>query len=133
MITENSIQDINERGGFTYNYRRYRPNIVIKYNPTLEPYEEDNWKNMYSEDLSLNLKFFDRCTRCGKVNIVQDEENDYANENNQKENEPLLMMSKYRREREKIYFGILLYREKDENDNLSKNTKLSIGNTFQIS
>ena len=133
MITENSIQDINERGGFTYNYRRYRPNIVIKYNPTLQPYEEDNWKNMYSEDLSLNFKFFDRCSRCGMVNIVQDEENDYANENNEKENEPLLMMSKYRREREKIYFGILLYRKNDENENLSKNTKLSIGNKFQIS
>ena len=33
LITENSVQDINERGGFSYNYRRYRPNIVIKYNP----------------------------------------------------------------------------------------------------
>lgn len=148
LITENSIQDINERGGFTYNYRRYRPNIVIKYNPTLEPYEEDNWKNMRllrenkekddeknveKNDESLNFKFFDRCTRCGMVNIIQDEENDYVNEINQKENEPLLMMSKYRREREKIYFGILLYRENDENENLSKNTKLIIGNKFQIS
>lgn len=138
LVTENSIEDINKRGGFSYNYRRYRPNIVIKYNEFLEPYEEDNWKNLYllkknehEKDLNLNLKFYDRCTRCGMVNIVQDPDNDYKNNNNQKENEPLLMMSKYRREKEKIYFGILLYQEKYENKDLI-NSKLSIGNKFKI-
>ena len=139
-ITENSIQDINQRGGFSYNYKRYRPNIVIKYDHLLEPYEEDNWENLrllnenmddYLDDSGLNLRFFDLCTRCGMVNIVQDRENDYLNENNQKDNEPLLMMSKYRRVREKIYFGILLYQEKQENIQVS-NFKLSIGNKLFI-
>lgn len=135
LITENSIKDINDRGDFTFNYRRYRPNIVIKYDSLLEPYEEDNWRNLNllnNEEsyITLNLKFFDRCTRCGMVNIIQDEENDYNNENNLKENEPLLMMSKYRREREKIYFGILLYQER--NFSFTLKNKLFIGNKFIV-
>ena len=38
--------------------------------------------------------------------------------------EPLLTLSKYRREREKIYFGILLY--------IEYGNKISVGDEFKI-
>ena len=44
------------------------------------------------------------------------------------------MMSKYRREKDKIYFGILLYQDTN-NQLINKsliNNKLSINNKFQI-
>ena len=57
------------------------------------------------------------------VNISQDDE-DMMDKRNIRKNEPLLTLSKYRRERTNIYFGVLLYKEDGD--------ELTVGDKFKI-
>jgi molybdenum cofactor sulfurtransferase len=121
LVNTNSINALNKKGDFNYNYTRYRPNIVITTNETNEPYEEDNWKSI--ENSNSKMIIIDRCKRCNMINIPQ-KDDDIEDPKNTRDFEPLLTLSKFRRERSNIYFGVLLYTEYGE--------QLSVGDKFLI-
>ena len=111
MVNNKSIEDINNKGNFNYNYTRYRPNIVITTNTA---YDEDIWDSIDIDididNSNARLKVFKKCPRCVMVNISQDDK-DKLDERNNNKFEPLKTLSKYRREKGTISFGILLYIE----------------------
>tara|TARA_A100001015_G_scaffold317737_1_gene435487 strand:- start:89 stop:2260 length:2172 start_codon:yes stop_codon:yes gene_type:complete len=121
LVNTNSIDALNKKGDFNYNYTRYRPNIVITTNNTNDPYEEDNWNSIENSDKKLVM--IDKCKRCNMINIPQ-KDDDIEDLKNTRDFEPLLTLSKFRRERSNIYFGILLYTEYGD--------KLSVGEKFLI-
>jgi molybdenum cofactor sulfurtransferase len=122
LVNNTSIEDVNKRGEFNYNYTRYRPNIVIT---AKEAYEEDSWESIENRDNSIQLKVFTKCRRCGMINISQDD-NDNKDDRNMRDCEPLLTLSKYRREKTNIFFGVLLYIE------AGYNRMISVGDKFII-
>ena len=118
VVNNKSIEDINNKGNFNYNYTRYRPNIVIT---TTNAYDEDNWNSI--ENSTTKLKVFKKCPRCAMVNISQ-QEKDLEDIRNQDKFEPLKTLSKYRREKGTINFGILLYTE--------YGSTITVGDVFDI-
>ena len=121
LVNNNSINALNSRGDFNYNYTRYRPNIVITSNDINNAYEEDNWLSI--ENSNTKLIMLDRCKRCNMINIPQNDE-DIKDPKNIREFEPLLTLSKFRREKSNIYFGILFYTDYGK--------RLSVGDKFII-
>ena len=119
------VNQYNKRGEFNYNYTRYRPNIVITAKTV---FEEDSWEsieNRENPENSIKLNVFSKCRRCGMINISQDD-NDNRDDRNMRNCEPLLTLSKYRREKTNIYFGVLLYIE------AGYNRQISVGDKFII-
>jgi uncharacterized protein len=92
-IGQNSLNDLNARLESPIPMNRFRPNLVFSGG---NPYEEDDWKNFsIGEGRLLGSR---KSYRCIVTTIDQ--------ETGIKGREPLLTLSKYRREHDKIFFGL---------------------------
>jgi uncharacterized protein YcbX len=92
MISQESLQDLNDRLEEALPMDRFRPNIVIE---GVEPYEED----LMAEFTINGIIFFGvkPCTRCVMTTIDQG--------TGKKNKEPLRTLANYRGRNNKIYFG----------------------------
>jgi uncharacterized protein len=93
IIGQNSLNDLNKRLEKKVPMTRFRPNFVFTGGSS---YEEDSWHNFTIGD--LNFHAVKPCSRCIMTTIDQ--------ERGEREgDEPLLTLSKYRKQNSKIYFG----------------------------
>jgi len=92
VIGQASLDDLNTRLTEPVPINRFRPNLVFTGG---KPYEEDHWKSFrVGNNRFLGVK---TCGRCVTTTVNQ--------ETGEKGREPLLTLSRYRREGEKISFG----------------------------
>jgi len=92
IIGQASLDDLNRRLEKPVPMNRFRPNLVFLGG---EPYEEDSWKTF-----SVGKNRFAAvkpCSRCVLTTVDQD--------TGEKGREPLLTLSRYRKNGENIYFG----------------------------
>lgn len=92
IIGQASLNDLNGRLQQSVPMNRFRPNLVFLGGA---PYEEDEWKNF-----RINGNRFAGVKPCGRC-VLTTVDQDTA----QVGREPLLTLSKYRRDRDKINFG----------------------------
>jgi uncharacterized protein YcbX len=98
LATQASLDDLNERLDSPIIINRFRPNIVID---GKKPFEEDNWQRLKIG--AIVFKVAKRCARCHVININQT--------NGLSTKEPLKTLSTYRKEGNKVNFGINLIPE----------------------
>lgn len=92
MIGQSSLDDLNNRLETPLEMRRFRPNFVFTGG---RPYEEEQWRQVrIGNNLFLGVK---PCARCVLTTVNPD--------SGEKGREPLLTLSKYRKEGNKILFG----------------------------
>ena len=92
IIGQSSLDDLNSRLTEPVPMNRFRPNLVFTGG---QPYEEDEWKNFtIGNNRFVGVK---NCARCAMPTVNQDTA--------EKGREPLLTLSKYRRQGDKILFG----------------------------
>jgi len=96
LISEASLNDLNNRLKTPVNMNRFRPNLVIK---GCTAFEEDTWKTIQIGDIVFDVA--KPCSRCNVPNINQ--------ETAVKEQEPMKTLATYRRgaktEKNKVFFG----------------------------
>jgi uncharacterized protein YcbX len=93
-----SLTDLNNRLDDVIDINRFRPNIVIDGEI---PYAEDNWQRVKIGDVVFRV--IKRCARCQVININQ--------ESGVATKEPLKTLSTYRKDGNKVNFGINLIPE----------------------
>ena len=92
VIGEASLADLNSRLEQPVPMNRFRPNFVFSGG---EPFEEDGWKNfLVGKNRFVGVK---PCARCVLTTVDQS--------TGEKGREPLLTLSRYRRNGDKILFG----------------------------
>lgn len=94
LITQTSLDDLNDRLAEPVPMHRFRPNLVISGS---EPYAEDQWKRLRIGDLTLRV--VKPCSRCVIPTI------DPASGKRDPEAEPLRTLGSYRMRNHKIFFG----------------------------
>lgn len=92
LISQASLDDLNNRLGTPVTMSRFRPNLVIKGS---EAFEEDQWKRIRIGDITFRL--VKPCSRCVIPTIDPD--------TGDKSKEPLTTLLKYRKRNNKVYFG----------------------------
>ena len=93
LTSEESLQDLNARMATPIPMNRFRPNLVVR---GAEPYAEDRWKSFAIGD--NRFRWIKQCTRC--VATMTDQETGIRSRY-----EPLLSLSRYRREGSEVVFG----------------------------
>lgn len=92
IIGQSSLDDLNDRLESPVPINRFRPNLVFTGG---EPFEEDQWKQFtVGQNRFAGVK---PCARCIVTTINQD--------TGEKEREPLVTLSKFRKRDMEIYFG----------------------------
>jgi len=92
LIGQSSLDDLNSKMEETLSMNRFRPNMVFTGG---KPFEEDTWKSFQIHDIQFTCA--KPCARCVVTTIDQ--------ETGKKGKEPLLALSKYRKQNNKILFG----------------------------
>lgn len=92
LISQASLDDLNNRLENPVPMARFRPNIVVS---GCAPFAEDNWKKIRIGDLSFRL--VKPCSRCIMPTINID--------NAEKSPEPIRTLSTYRKHNNKVFFG----------------------------
>ena len=92
LITQASLDDLNERLDVPVPMDRFRPNLVIA---GASAFEEDNWKEVRIGE--VHFKVAKPCARCVMTTVDQ--------QSGVKGKEPLYTLSKYRKVNNKILFG----------------------------
>lgn len=95
LTTEASLQDLNNRMTQPVAMDRFRANIVIDGD---NPFEEDDWKEIKIG--AIGFRNAKRSARCKVINIDQ--------QSGISSSEPLKTLSTFRRQENKVYFGINL-------------------------
>lgn len=92
LISQASLDDLNQRLKTPITMNRFRPNIIIQ---GCQPFEEDSWKKIQIGELSFRV--VKPCSRCviPSINI----------ETAEREHEPTKTLATYRKRDNKIYFG----------------------------
>ena len=92
LISQASLDDLNQRLDTPISMSRFRPNIVVQ---GCEPYAEDSWKKIRIGDITCRV--VKPCSRCviPSINI----------ETAEKEAEPTKTLVSYRKRDNKIFFG----------------------------
>ena len=98
LVSEASLNDLNERLDEKIVINRFRPNIIID---GKTPYEEDGWERVKIGEVIF--KVVKKCARCQVININQ--------ESGLASKEPLRTLSTYRKEGNKVNFGMNLIPE----------------------
>jgi uncharacterized protein YcbX len=98
LISQASLDDLNERLAQPLPMSRFRPNLVVE---GCEPYAEDGWRRIRIGELSLRV--VKPCSRC-KITTVDP----YTGETGA---EPLKTLAGYRRRGNQVYFGQNLIHE----------------------
>ena len=92
LISQASLDDLNQRLDTAVEMKRFRPNLVIAGS---QAFEEDNWKKIRIGDVSFRL--VKPCSRCIIPSIDP--------QSGVKSAEPLKTLSSYRKRDNKIFFG----------------------------
>ncbi len=92
LISEASLEDLNDKLEFPVPMNRFRPNIVVS---GCEPFAEDKWKSIRIADVVFDL--VKPCARCVMVTIDQDHA--------VLSKEPLRTLAAYRKVDQKVLFG----------------------------
>ncbi len=92
LISQASLDDLNDRLPEALPMRRFRPNLVVT---GCAPYAEDRWRRIRIGDISFRV--VKPCSRCAIPTIDP--------ETAEKEAEPLRTLNRYRRRDNKVYFG----------------------------
>ena len=92
LISQASLDDLNQRMQHPVEMNRFRPNIVVS---GCEAFAEDTWKKIRIADITFRI--VKPCSRCviPSINI----------ETAEKEDEPLKTLVSYRKRDNKIFFG----------------------------
>jgi uncharacterized protein YcbX len=98
LTTTASLNDLNNRLDDTIEINRFRPNIVIDGEL---PFAEDNWQRVKIGNVVFRV--IKKCARCHVINI--DQQSGLATK------EPLKTLSTYRKEGNKVNFGVNLIPE----------------------
>ncbi|MDH5369179.1 MAG: MOSC domain-containing protein [Gammaproteobacteria bacterium] len=92
LISQASLDDLNQRLSTPVTMNRFRPNIVIA---GCQPFAEDSWKKIRIGDITFRI--VKPCSRCviPSINI----------ETAEREDEPTKTLARYRKRDNKIFFG----------------------------
>jgi len=92
LISQASLDDLNQRLSTPITMNRFRPNIVIT---GCKPFAEDSWKKIKIGDITFRI--VKPCSRCviPSINI----------ETAVREDEPTKTLARYRKQDNKIFFG----------------------------
>ena len=113
LVSQSSLDDLNRRLVHTVGIERFRPNIVVN---GCEPFEEDIWRNLQINGLSL--RFAKHCSRCSVPTIN-------PSTGMLEGPEPIHTLSGFRkRDDGKVYFGVNLIPE--------STGVLTVGDTVQV-
>ncbi len=93
LISQASLDDLNQRLEQPLPMRRFRPNIVVT---GTEPYAEDDWRQM--QIAGVNFRIVKPCSRC-VVTTVDPETGEVVGD------EPLRTLATYRKQGGKVMFG----------------------------
>ncbi len=93
LISQASLDDLNQRMGRTLPMERFRPNLVVE---GCEAYAEDTWKRIRIGDIEFRV--VKPCSRCVIPTV-----NPQTGE--REGNEPLKTLMSYRKEGNNVYFG----------------------------
>lgn len=92
LISQSSLDDLNNRLAQPVPMKRFRPNLVVT---GCKPYAEDNWSKIRIGEISFRI--VKPCSRC----VIPTIDIDTA----EKSAEPLKTLSSYRRGDNKVFFG----------------------------
>ncbi|MCU7806406.1 MAG: MOSC domain-containing protein [Candidatus Thiodiazotropha sp. (ex Semelilucina semeliformis)] len=92
LISQASLDDLNERLDQPMPMIRFRPNLVVA---GCEPYEEDSWRLIRIGDLTFRV--VKPCSRC-KITTVDPRTGESGDE-------PLKTLAGYRRQGKQVFFG----------------------------
>lgn len=98
LMTEKSLEDLNERLAEPVPMNRFRPNIVVD---GATAFEEDGWRSLQIG--SVNFRAAKPCERCTVPTVDQD--------TGETGKEPIRTLSTYRTRDSKVYFGQNLIHE----------------------
>jgi uncharacterized protein YcbX len=98
LISEASLQDLNERLDEPVPMNRFRPNLVVS---GCEPFAEDSWRSIRIG--SIAFRVVKPCDRCTITTVEQS--------TGIRGKEPLQTLAQYRRWKGKIFFGQNLLQE----------------------
>ncbi len=112
VISEASLQSLNERLHQPLPMNRFRPNIVVS---GAAPYEEDGWRKMQIG--SIGFIGSETCGRCAITTIDQ--------ATAERGKEPLITLSEYRKSGDKVMFG--LYFVHENNGSICVGDKVQLG------
>ena len=112
LISEASLNDLNNRLPESVSMMRFRPNLVVK---NTGPFEEDTWKKIRIGDCELQV--VKPCSRC-ILTTVDPEKGEFSGK------EPLRTLATYRKVNGKVLFG--------QNLIATKMGKLEVGMTVKI-
>ena len=92
IISQASLDDLNQRLSTPVSMNRFRPNIIIA---GCEPFAEDSWQKLRIGDITFRI--VKPCSRCviPAINI----------ETGEREDEPIKTLASYRKRDNKIFFG----------------------------
>jgi len=94
LISEASLEDLNDRLENPLTMHRFRPNLVVRGCPA---FAEDSWKRVCIGDIEFDV--VKPCSRCIVTTINPD------TGERSPDSEPLRTLSLYRRKGNKVYFG----------------------------
>lgn len=111
LISQGSLDDLNQRLSSPVPMSRFRPNIVVK---GCQPFAEDLWKKIQIGGITFRI--VKPCSRCviPGINI----------ETAEKEAEPIKTLVSYRKRDNKVFFG--------QNVIANANGKIEVGMTVKI-
>jgi uncharacterized protein len=98
LISQASLQDLNQRLDEPVPMNRFRPNLVVS---GCEAFAEDNWRKIRIG--SISFRVVKPCSRCSITTVDQAQ--------GTRGKEPLLTLAKYRRRNGEIFFGQNLIQE----------------------
>ena len=101
VINKESVTDLSNKIGYKVEPLQFRPNIIIA---DLPPFKEDYISKIYASE--KEFYFAKKCVRCIMTTLKPN------NSNFQKE--PLKTLSKYRKNKNNIEFGIYIYTQEKE-------------------
>ena len=101
VINKESVTDLSNKIGYKVEPLQFRPNIIIA---DLPPFKEDYISKIYASE--KEFYFAKKCVRCIMTTLKPN------NSNFQKE--PLKTLSKYRKNKNNIEFGIYIYTPEKE-------------------
>lgn len=116
LISEASLENLNNRVDMDLSMRRFRPNIVIS---GCEPYAEDRFKHFMIN--KVNFYAVKPCSRCIVTTI-----NPKTGKKESKE--PLKTLAQYRNKNNKVYFGQNLLHKL----NYAASRQLSVGDELEV-
>ena len=112
LINESSMNELNNKFNYNYNSNIFRANIIIK---GINEYSEDSIESIENNDNKFIFKM--KCKRCNMINVDSDT-------GIIESSEPLLTLSKYRRDKGNIYFGILM--------NIEYSKEIKVNDIFKV-